>query len=630
MAPSILVRPTFHGSARLEAKSISEDSMSAYSKSHKGLTVIGLFVLLSLLLVTSAAFAQSDSSPNPKWDLFVGYQWLHPGGSVPTPFGDPNNPTAIQVPDMGKGFGAAVTYNFDPHWGAEFDLGHNWGSGNYETTGSVGPRFIWRNEGGAYFLHTLVSLNRLSVNGLNANNGVGAILGGGMDLSIHKGFAWRLFEADYVFARHNYSDFAAAQFPDLRRPSFGGARLRTGVVFSWGGAPAVAPAASCSVQPSEVMVGEPVTATVSASNFNPKHTVTYSWSATGGQVTGKDTTAQINTTNAAPGSYTVTAHVTDGRAKTNNEASCSANFTVKPLPPKNPPTMSISASPTSLPVGGTANLMANCASPDGVPVTVSSWTSNGGTVSGTGSAATLSTTGAKPGSITVTATCTDSRGLTGQASTQVMVENPPPTKNVQIEVLESRLALHSIYFPTAMPPVKNPNGGLLASQRQTLVALAKDFKEYLESKPEAHLILEGHADVRGSDEYNQALSERRVNRVKSFLVEQGVPEANIDTKAFGKQRNLTDDEVKAAVENNPEVTPEEKQRSLKNIRTIRMASNRRVDVTLSTTGQSSVRQFPFNAADSLTLIGGREAAPKKKATKPAPKKAAPKKSVKKP
>src|SRR5260370_42573625 len=73
-----------------------------------------------------------------------------------------------------------------------------------------------------------------------------------------------------------------------------------------------------------------------------------------------------------------------------------------------------------------------------------------------------------------------------------MVENPPPPPpNPEIVELESRLALHSIYFPTAMPPIKNPNGGLLASQRQTLVALASDFKKYLQSKPDAHLILEG-------------------------------------------------------------------------------------------------------------------------------------------
>jgi hypothetical protein len=48
------------------------------------------------------------------------------------------------------------------------------------------------------------------------------------------------------------------------------------------------------------------------------------------------------------------------------------------------------------------------------------------------------------------------------------------------------------------------------------------------------------------------------------------------------------------------------------MQTIVLASDRRVDITLSTTGQSSVRQFPFNAADALTLIGGREDEAKKK------------------
>jgi len=595
--------------------------MSPCSIGSKGRVVMGLLVVLAVSLISSPALAQSDS--NPKYDLFVGYQWLHPGGTVPAPFGDPTNPTPFQVPDMSKGFGSSFTYNFDPHWGVEADLGQNWGSSNYETTASVGPRFIWRTDTANYFLHSLISLNRVSVSGLNAGNGIGAILGGGMDLPIRKGFAFRLFEADYVWARHNYSDFADSDFPTLRRPSFEGARLRTGFVFSWGGAPAVAPAATCSVQPGEVLVGEPITATVAASNFNPKHTVTYAWSGNGGQVTGKDTTAQIDTTNAAPGSYTVTAHVTDAKERNNNTASCSANFTVKPLPPKNPPTMTISANPTSLPAGGTVNLSANCTSPDGVSVSVASWMASGGTVSGTGGSATLNTTNVAPGSITVSATCTDTRGLTAQASTEVAIENPPPPPvNPEVARLEARLSLHSVYFVTDYPKIANPKDGLLSSQQKTLISLASDFKQYLESKPDAHLILGGHADHRGSEEYNKALSERRVNRVKSFLVEQGVPEANIDTKAFGKDDNLTDDQVKTEVDNNPDLTPEERQRILKNMVTIRMASNRRVDVTLSTTGQTSVRQFPFNTTDALTLIGGREAEVKarKKTAKPAPKK----------
>jgi hypothetical protein len=52
-----------------------------------------------------------------------------------------------------------------------------------------------------------------------------------------------------------------------------------------------------------------------------------------------------------------------------------------------------------------------------------------------------------------------------------------------------------------------------------------------------------------------------------------------------------------------------------------LASNRRVDLTLKAAGQreTSVRTFPFNATDSLRLIGGRETE-RKKTAKPAPKK----------
>ncbi len=520
-----------------------------------------LLMMLAVISLSNSAVAQSDS--NPKWDLFVGYQWLHPGGYVPTPFGDPANPTPFKIPDMSKGFGSALTYNFDPHWGAEFDFGHNWGNGNYETTGSIGPRFIWRSDAATPFVHALVSFNRLSVGGLNPDNGIGAILGGGMDLPLGKRISLRLFEADYVWAHHHYANEAGAGFPTLRRPSLEGIRLRTGLVFNWGGAPEVAPTVTCSVKPTEVMVGEPLTASASVSNFNPKHTVTYSWSGNGGQVTGKDTTAQIDTTNAAPGSYTVTVHVADPKAKKNNEASCSASYTVKPLPPKNPPTISCSASPSSVDVGGTATITCNATSPDGVPVTVSNWTATSGTVSGSGNTATLNTAGTSPGEVTVTATATDTRGLTSQGTTQVTLQNP-----------------------------------------------------------DAHLILEGHADMRGSDAYNQTLSERRVAAVKSFLVENGVPEANIETMAYGKQRNLTLDEVRQSIENNPELTSEERQRAAKRIAVLKLASNRRVDVTLKTAGktETSVRRFPFNAADALTLIGGREGEAKKKPTKKGTKK----------
>lgn len=580
---------------------------------------------ITVILIASAASAQSDTPP--KWDLFAGYQYLHPGGTVPESFSDPNNPTPFTLPSMAKGIGSAVTYNFDPHWGGEFDFGYNrdTNSASSEWTVSGGPRFIWRTEGANLFLHALASFNRLTYDaGIAAHNGIGLIAGGGMDLPINKMWAWRLFQADYVWANHNFSNYAAPQFPNLRRPNLEGVRLRTGIVISWGGAPAVAPAASCSVQPTEVLVGEPIAATVTASNFNPKHTLTYAWSGTGGQVAGKDTGASIDTNNIAPGNYSITAKVTDSRSTKNNEATCTANYTIKPLPPKNPPTMSISASPSELVAGGPVNLSANCTSPDGVPVSVANWTSTLGTVSGTGSSATLNTTGLPPGPVTITANCTDSRGLNSQATARITIQNPPPPP--VDKALEARLTLHSVYFQTAMPPVKDPSAGLLPSQQRILVTLATDFKKYLEAKPDAHLVLEGHADIRGAAAFNQALSERRVSRVKSFLVEQGVPEADIETKAFGAQHNLTTEEVKTSIEQNTELTSEERKRALARIEVIKLASNRRVDVTLNAggTSETSARQFPFNSTDALSLIGGRESQAKK-----APAKRPAKKPVKK-
>jgi len=396
--------------------------MSFHPRIRSVRVLFGSFLLLLTMVLLSAVSLAQDVE-TPKYEIFTGYQWLHPGGTVPAPFGNYNAPSPMNLPDMPAGFGASFTYNFQKYFGLEADFGHNWD--DYETTVSLGPKATYRTENANYFLNTLLSYNRLGVNGLPNGNGIGAILGGGMDLKITHMFYLRLFEADYVWARQNYASVVSSAFPDLRRVSLEGIRLRTGLVFNFGYPPAVTPTASCSVQPSEVMQGEPITATASGANFNPKHTLNYAWSGTGGKVTGKDNTASIDTTGVAGGSYTVSAHITDPKMKTGGEATCTANYTVKE-PPKNPPTISCSASPSSLQTGGSSTITCTCTSPDNVPVTVAGWTASGGSVSGSGDTATLNTTGASAGPITVSATCTDSRGLNTQASTQVNVENPPP------------------------------------------------------------------------------------------------------------------------------------------------------------------------------------------------------------
>jgi peptidoglycan-associated lipoprotein len=59
---------------------------------------------------------------------------------------------------------------------------------------------------------------------------------------------------------------------------------------------------------------------------------------------------------------------------------------------------------------------------------------------------------------------------------------------------------------------------------------------FLKKYPNDQLVVEGHADERGTREYNLALGERRANSVKDFLVSQGVQASRLKTISYGKER----------------------------------------------------------------------------------------------
>jgi outer membrane protein OmpA-like peptidoglycan-associated protein len=167
---------------------------------------------------------------------------------------------------------------------------------------------------------------------------------------------------------------------------------------------------------------------------------------------------------------------------------------------------------------------------------------------------------------------------------------------------EARLSANSIYFPTALPSVRDPNGGLVSKMQQSLGPLASDFKQYLQLRPDARLILQAHADPRGSTEYNQTLSERRANRVKQYLIDQGVPAANLEMVAYGEEQNLTEAEVKELLEASPELTAQDRKTLMRSWRSVVLLQNRRVDIMLSTTKQQSKRYFPLDGADFRELM----------------------------
>lgn len=60
--------------------------------------------------------------------------------------------------------------------------------------------------------------------------------------------------------------------------------------------------------------------------------------------------------------------------------------------------------------------------------------------------------------------------------------------------------------------------------------------EYLKSNPNEDLVVEGHCDERGTEEYNRALGERRALAIRERLVNLGVPASRVTTISYGKDR----------------------------------------------------------------------------------------------
>ncbi len=570
---------------------------------------------------TPATPSVGEPGSTPKVDIFLGYSYLR---------AVPELANGNRLVDLNGG-SASIAFNLSRYLAIAADFGGYddtrlrlagpganppsvADSGGSAFTYLFGPRLSFRSRNRitpfAQVLLGAAHAGKVTLSGctgsscapLPAQTALALTAGGGFDIRLVRHISIRAIQAEYLMTRFSDPTTGAGNTQnDLR--------LSAGLLFRLGGHTPPAPPVNrtigivCSTDDQTVYAGSTDVVVVHAHTSSPDNVhLTYTWTASGGNVEGSGSDARW-TASATPGIYTVSLHVDDGRGVTGD---CSSNVHV--VQRVHQPTMVCTADRSSVAAGASVQITATAADAEHDSLTYS-WTASGGTISGSGSSAMFDTSGLPTGRYTVTSHAGDGRGETADCSVDVDAQAPTP--------LELRLALHSIYFPTAQPTANDPMEGLLSSQKEMLTSLASDFKQYVESKPNAHLALEGHADVRGSVRYNQELSERRVESAKRFLTDRGVPAASIETSAVGMQENLTDLQVKNAVEHNPDLTPTEQQKALENITTLRLASNRRVDITLSTTGQQSVRQFPFNVADSLALLSQGETrprqAPKKKA-----------------
>jgi len=70
------------------------------------------------------------------------------------------------------------------------------------------------------------------------------------------------------------------------------------------------------------------------------------------------------------------------------------------------------------------------------------------------------------------------------------------------------------------------------------VAVLKEKAAWLKDQPTVNVLIEGHCDERGTNEYNLALGERRAQSAKAFLVNMGIASARLTTVSYGEERPL--------------------------------------------------------------------------------------------
>jgi outer membrane protein OmpA-like peptidoglycan-associated protein len=463
--------------------------------------------------------AAPPAGPNPsRVDVFMGYSYWSGHGQL--------KPAGISYSSIDLGAIGSGAYYFNKYAGFEVSAAFHPDGKNDGLMPllQAGPIFRLPGQYVTFFGHAMAGAARLGgpnseVPGATYHEpytwGPALTAGGGMDYDLpffnHK-VGLRLFQADYTYIHADFGPYTQIPTPGVLggRANISSAQLSSGLLIHMGSIVPPPPVTySCVASPVSGYAGDPITITGTAMNVNPKKTATYAWTSDGGKISGTSNTATVDTTGAAPGTYNAKGTVTESM-KAGRFADCTVPFTINPLPAL---ALSCSASPSSVQPGGSSTITSVVSDTYGRPVNYTySYSATTGSISGSGTTATLSTTGAAPGTVSITCNVTDDKGRNATASTTVDIIAPPPPPPVA-----SSKSLCSITFDK---DTKRP-----ARVDNEAKACLDDIALNLQRDSSAKLDLVGNA-AKGR-RTDRLAAERAVN-TKAYLVnEKGVDASRI-------------------------------------------------------------------------------------------------------
>jgi peptidoglycan-associated lipoprotein len=195
---------------------------------------------------------------------------------------------------------------------------------------------------------------------------------------------------------------------------------------------------------------------------------------------------------------------------------------VKPAPPARP-TANLTAEPTSIERGKSATLKWSSSNATGAELN-----------QGIGAVSTSGSREVFPTETTTYQLSVKGDGGTAMASATVPVRTPPPPPPppaVRESSFEEDLAsqVRDAYFDYDKSDIR-------PDAESTLRANASALKKLFSDHPDGRLVIEGHCDERGTNEYNLALGDRRSTAARDFLVNLGVPAGRLTTISYGEER----------------------------------------------------------------------------------------------
>ena len=137
----------------------------------------------------------------------------------------------------------------------------------------------------------------------------------------------------------------------------------------------------------------------------------------------------------------------------------------------------------------------------------------------------------------VSAACTSTSEVkTDEATAAAATEEKTADQQLDDAI---KIALDTVYF-------EFDSYTLTASAAENLKTMAAALVKLGGSK----IMIEGHSDERGSNEYNLSLAQKRAETIKNFLVSEGVGSDNIETASFGEERPASEGHDESAFAKN--------------------------------------------------------------------------------